>query len=450
MKRIDDAPLNAFHIRVAVYTGGGMFCDGYIIGSIGLALPLLTAEMRLSAVWEGLLAAAVLIGIFAGSVIFGPITDRIGRQKVLVADLILFVVASALQLFVTEPTMLLVLRLILGVAVGADYAIAPVLLSEFVPRRQRGGLLASIQMIWTVGLVSAFLVGLGLQAWLGADSWRWMLAGSAVPALITLMLRIGSPESPRWLISKGRQREARRILDKHFGPEYTVDDADTSTSPTRVSYRALFSRRYLGRTVFAGGFWFCQVFPYFAIATFLPTITEAFGIGDSAGELLYNLLLVCGAVVGLLIIDRIARRSFVIWSFAIVTAALLVLGFWPTAPLAVLLPTFLIIAFVIAAATNLETVYPSEIFPTEIRSAGTGLATGLSRTGAAISTFMLPTALDSLGIGPTMLILAAVAGIGIAISVPLAPETRGVFLAEAARGSAPQTSSPASSTSTHA
>lgn len=152
-KPIDESPITAFHVRACCYTVGGFVCDGYILGTIGLALPQISEQMGLGSVWQGLLGASALIGIFAGSLIFGPITDKIGRQKMLVADLILFIIASVLQLFVDGPIALFVLRFLLGVAIGADYAIGPALLSEFVPRRRRGRLLSSLNATWTVGFV---------------------------------------------------------------------------------------------------------------------------------------------------------------------------------------------------------------------------------------------------------------------------------------------------------
>lgn len=431
-KPLDDSPITAFHVRACLYTVGGFVCDGYILGTIGLALPQITDQMGLNTVWQGLLGASALIGIFVGAFVFGPITDKVGRQKMLVFDLLLFIVASILQLFVTGPVALFVLRFLLGVAIGADYAIGPALLSEFVPKRRRGRLLASLNATWTVGFVAAYGVGILIQGPLGDDAWRWLLASSAIPAIITLLLRLGTPESPRWLVSKGRIDEARKVVDEYFGPEYELEPAQEEGTPTR--YRELFSRRYLGRTVFAGMFWFCQVFPYFGIGTFLPSIIEAFGIGSGVlGEVLFNLFLLAGAAVGWLVMDAISRRSFVIWSFVIVGVALLVLGLNPDMPTVILIPVFLVVAFVISAAADLESVYPSEIFPTEIRASGTGLAAGVSRVGAAISTFVLPSVLDGLGIGPTMLILAAVVGLGAAISIPLAPETRHVTLHQASK-----------------
>ena len=437
MKQLDESPLTRFHLRVCLYTVGGFFCDGYILGSIGLALPLLTSEMNLGPWWEGWLAASALIGIFAGALIFGPLTDKIGRQKLLLFDLILFVVASLAQLWVTEPVLLLVLRLLLGIAVGADYAIGPALLSEFVPRRFRGRLLSSMNATWTDGFVASYGVGIALQSSMGQDAWKWMLASSAVPAVITLLMRLGSPESPRWLMSKGRVDEAQKIVTKYYGPEYTAQELISDEPAQKANYAALFSRKYIGRTVFAGMFWFCQVFPYFGIGTFLPRIVESFGLGEGhMGEILFNVLLLAGAAAGMFLMDRIPRRAFLIWSFAIVGAALLYLGIQPNAPLVILVPVFLIVAFVLSAAADLETVYPAEIFPTEVRASGVGVASAISRAGAAISALLLPSILDDLGIGPTMLILAGVVGLGLVISIPLAPETRGISLDEAGRAKA--------------
>lgn len=301
-----------------------------------------------------------------------------------------------------------------------------------MPRRRRGRLLSSLNATWTVGFVAAYGVGFVLQSF-GDDTWRWLLASSAVPAFITLLLRLGTPESPRWLVSRGRHDEARAIVHKYFGPEYELEEVDEAAG--KVRYRELFTRRYLGRTVFAGMFWFCQVFPYFGIGTFLPSIIDAFGLGEGMlSEVLFNAFLLFGAAVGWLVMDAISRRSMVIWSFVIVGVALLMLGLKPDLPLVILIPTFLVVAFVISAAADLESVYPSEIFPTEVRASGVGLAAGVSRIGAAISTFVLPSVLEGLGIGPTMLILAAVVGLGAAISIPLAPETRRVALHEAAKG----------------
>ena len=427
---IDDAPLNSFHLRVVAYTTGGYFVDGYILGMIGIALALLAPQLGLGAVWTGLIGASALAGIFIGGLIFGWVTDRVGRQTMYVADLILFVVASVLQFFVEGPLALFVLRLIMGIAIGADYAIGSALLSEFLPRKQRGRLLACLNAIWTVGFVAAYVAGYFMQN-MGPEAWRWMLASSAVPAALILALRLGTPESPRWLLSKGRVDEARRVVKEYIHPDADVDDL-VAEQGNETSYRKLFSRRLRRRTLFAGLFWFCQVVPYFAIFTFLPTVLKGLGVtGEFSSEVLLNLFLFAGAIVGVVVMDLMARRTFVIGSFAFLAAVGAALGFFPQAPVPVILILFSLFAFVIAAAADLESVYPAEIFPTEVRASGTGIAAAISRIGAAIGTFLLPTSVEQFGTGPTMLGATAVLLLGLVLSVAWAPETRHVSLSEA-------------------
>jgi MFS transporter, putative metabolite transport protein len=427
---IDDAPLNGFHLRVAAYTTGGYFVDGYILGMIGIALALLAPQLGLGAVWMGLIGASALAGIFIGGLVFGWMTDKVGRQTMYVADLIVFVVASVLQFFVEGPLALFVLRLIMGIAIGADYAIGSALLSEFLPRRQRGGLLACLNAIWTVGFVAAYIVGYFMQD-LGPEAWRWMLASSAVPAALILCLRLGTPESPRWLLSKGRIEEARRVVRDYIHLDADIDDL-VAERGNETSYRRLFSRDLRKRTAFAGLFWFCQVVPYFAIFTFLPTVLEGLGItGEFSSEVLLNLFLLAGAIVGVVIMDMLARRTFVIGSFVFLAVIGAALGLFPQAPVPVILILFSLFAFVIAAAADLESVYPAEIFPTEVRASGTGIAAAISRIGAAIGTFLLPTSVERFGTGPTMLAATAVLVLGAVLSVAWAPETRHVTLSEA-------------------
>lgn len=437
---IDDAPLNGFHVRVAAYTTGGFFIDGYILGMIGIALVQIGPQFGLGSVMSGLIGASALAGIFVGAPLFGWVTDKVGRQTMYVIDLVVFLVASIAQFFVEGALALLLLRLLMGIAIGADYAIGGALLSEFLPKRQRGTLLACLNAIWTVGFVAAYVVGYFLQE-LGPEAWRWMLVSSAVPTAIVLALRLGTPESPRWLLSKGRVDEARSIVKNYIHPDADVDDllaeqAELGQRAERgggTGYGRLFAGDLRRRTAFAGLFWFCQVVPYFAIFTFLPTVLGGLGIsGRFSSEILLNLFLFAGAIAGVVVMDMMGRRTFTIGSFVVLAAVGALLGFFPGAPVGVILVLFAVFAFVIAAAADLESVYPAEVFPTELRASGVGLAAGISRIGAALGTFLLPISVAELGTGTTMLAASAVLVLGAVISYAWGPETRNVALAEAA------------------
>ena len=426
---LDDVPLSRFHIRVTAFTTGGMFCDGYILGIIGIALAVYGPQVGLNALWDGLIGAAALVGLFLGSLIFGPIIDRVGRQIMYLADLCVFVIASLLHLIADEPWEVAAVRFILGLAMGVDYAIGATLLSEFLPRKHRGALLASLNAVWTVGFVAAFVVSY-LMRDLGDDSWRWMLASSAIPAVIVLCLRLGAPESPRWLAARGKTAKARKVLDEYFGEHVVLGEVTTARAAR--PFATLFSRKWRRRTAFASLFWFSQVLPYFALLTFAPTVLGKLGLSDEfTGTLVLNLFQLIGAVVGVIMMSRLTRRGFTIWSFVGMAVALLPFAVAPSLPAVIVMSCFCLYAFLISAAGNLCQVYPAELFATDIRATGVGFASAMSRVGAAIGTFLLPVSLDHLGTQPTMAFGVLVLAMGVVVSVLWAPETRNLTLADA-------------------
>lgn len=420
---LDDAPFGPFHRRIAIYSCGGPFCDGYILGIIAAALAPLSTEIGLTAGWQGLIGAASLVGMFFGGLIFGYLTDLVGRRVMYSADLAVLIVASAAQYWVHGTVALLVLRFVLGLAVGADYPIASALLAEFAPRRQRGRLLAAMIGAWWLGYTVSFIAGYAL----GNEglSWRWMLASSAIPAAIVSLLRLGTPESPRWLTSKGRGAEAQALIDRHIGPGYVLHELEAP----KTSYLSIFRGQYLGRTLFVCVFWSCQVVPTFAIDTFAPDLLRAFGSPDPAfGAALLSLFFMAGVIPAILMIDRVGRRPVLIIPFAVTGVVLLLLGWLPRDARTLIAACFVLFAIFNAGSSVLQWVYPSELFPTEVRATALGFSTAVSRIGAAIGTFLFPIGMQRLGVAQLMMVVAAICGIGWIVSIRFAPETRGLSL----------------------
>lgn len=420
------ARLNRFHIKITALTFGANFTDGYALGSIGIALTAISPAFGLGAGWEGLLGASALIGIFIGAVFFGWISDRYGRRLIFMVSLGVITVATVAQFFVQGPVELLALRLLIGLAIGADYALGSTLVAEFVPKRFRASTLASLTVMWAVGYVAAFFVGSFIID-MSPDAWRWLLASGAISALIVFILRIGTPESPRWLVTKGRIAEARAISERYLGGGLDIDKiaAENQESPASGGYLELFGPKRIKRTMFGILFYNCQVIPYFAIYTFLPTILGDLGFdgdGFAAGALL-NVFLVIGGIAGLWAIAKISRRALTIYTFFIMAAALAVVTVGSGLPIAVVLLAFVVFTFVMSAASNLVSVYPPELFPTELRGAGVGLVNGASRIGSAIGTFLLPVSMVSFGLSATMMALVGILVLGGVISILMAPET---------------------------
>ncbi|MFF3706338.1 MFS transporter [Streptomyces phaeochromogenes] len=434
---LDDAPVSSFHRRIMVVAMGGPFCDGYLLGVMGVALGLITPALALDTLWTGLIAASVLVGVFIGGAVFGPITDRVGRHLMYVLNLATFVVFSALQFFVTEAWQLLVLRLLIGIAIGADYPIASALTTELVPRRMRGPALSGLVLAWWVGYGVSYWVGWALTG-LGDDSWRWMLASGTVPALIFLFMRAGIPESPRWLASRGRMDEAKAVVRKHLGQEVSDEELLAEGRQEQRGGSGLgnlveiFKRGYTVPVVFCSVFWICQVAPAFAVRSFQPQMLSAFGVGSTYGaSALITTIAVAGIGLGLVVVNRIGRRSLLISSFVCINVSLIALAVLPLHWAFVVVALFAAFQFFEAAGSGLQFVYPSELFPTDLRATGVGIATAMSRVGSASSTFLLPIAAEDLGVRGTLGIAVAITLVGLVVSYFLAPETKDLGLTEA-------------------
>jgi putative MFS transporter len=390
-------------LRLLLYANVGLFCDGYILSSVGLALVTLQPHFGLGPAMAGLLGAATLGGIFIGAPLFGHVTDRHGRRVLMIADLAFFVVVSLVQIFATNAWELIVLRFALGLAIGADYPIAGALIAESVPARVRGAAVNSMQVAWFLGAAVAYVAGYALLA-TGPQSWKWILASPALFAAIGLLLRTSAPESPLWLAARAAG---------------TVRTA---------SFFTIFRPQFRGALAFVSAMWLLQVVPLFAIYTFAPTVLGALGLnaGSSpAGSVAVTAAFLLGSLLSLPLVERWGRRPLCIAGFAIavIAFALLLVG-----NVAIVVTCFLAYAVGIGAAAGLELTYPTELFPTSIRATATGFAAGVSRIGAFIGTFALPSLLARFGIASIVAgaLLLSLCGLGIAWR--WAPETKGIHL----------------------
>jgi putative MFS transporter len=426
---IDDAPVTGFHRKLAAACSGGPLLDGYLLGIVGIALTGITAELKLSTTMAAMIGVAALVGMFFGGLVFGPITDRIGRKPMYTIDLLVLVGASVLSVFVTSAWQLLVLRFIIGIAIAADYPIATALLSEWLPRKRRASMFSWVIIIWYLGTAVAYLVGYVITAALGDGGWRWMLGSSAILAGIIFLLRLGTPESPRWLVGAGRSEEARQVIEESIGVSVSAADlADVPIDEERGSLAELFRHGNLRRMAFVVIFFTCAIIPLFALLTFGPQLLGSFGLGTgnsaNLGTAVINLVFAIGCLPAMKLLESVGRRRTIIWSFGLMIIPLFALGVWSHAPAPFAVACFCLYALFSGGPGILEWAYPNELFPTRIRAAALGVAIALTRFGAAVGTFLVPLSLTSWGTGPTMLAGAGITLIGLLACVFWAEETR--------------------------
>ncbi|WNC94942.1 MFS transporter [Paraburkholderia sp. FT54] len=422
----ENAPLTPFHLRVTFAGTGGQFSDGFVLGIIGIALAIATPQLHLNAVWLGILGAASLAGLFAGSLFAGSFVDRFGRRALFNYDMALFAVISVAQFWVTSPTQLLILRLLLGITLGFDYVVSKALVVEYSPMRLRGRLLSWLAIAWALGYACAYVVGYLLKDH-GPDIWRVMLLSSAVPAAVVFLFRVRIPESPLWLQRKGRTAEAMAIIRDNIGPNIVLNRpagaAQAGSSGSAIT--KVFSGQWRTRLFIACFFYMCLVIPYFSLGTFSPMVFASLHIQDKfLAGLIYNVFLLLGTVAGALVVDRISRRAFLLGGFFLSAIVLACLSFGSHLPGTAVVALFAVFALVLSGTNNLCFLYPQELFTTELRATALGFAVAASRIGSAVTTFLFPSIVAIYGGQAAVYLCVVVLAVGGVICAIWAPETR--------------------------
>ena len=428
-KTLNDVTMNPFLRKVTLFSAGGSFLDGYVLALMGVALTQIVPTFDLAPEWSAAIGASVLAGIFVGTIVGGYLTDRIGRRKMFVIDIVAIGVFSVLCVFTSTPLELVLARFFVGVFVGADYPIATSLIAEYTPKRSRAVSMGMVSAAWYLGATVASFVGFGLYGVEGG--WKIMLGSAVIPCIILLIGRHNIPESPMWLAQKGRKAEAEEIIHRVYGEDVgiEIEEAGEKTKITKI-----FRKGYLKRILYLGMLVLCQVVPMYAIYTFGPDIMMAFGLGEGRqailGESAVSFFFLIGSIPAMFWLNSMGRRPLLIGSLALMSVGLLILGLFPAAPMFVIIFAFGLYAFFSGGPGILQWLYPNELFPTEIRASAVGMAIAFSRIGTVIATYATPLFLAAYGIGPTMLVAAGLVIVGLLLSIKLAPETKGRSLIE--------------------
>lgn len=430
-RKFDDIRFSSIHRRIMLWGSGGPFLDGYVLVIIGVALHQLTPILKLDAQWIGLLGAGTLAGLFIGTSLFGYISDRVGRRKMFLVDIAAIGLISIATMFVSTPAELLVMRVLIGIVIGADYPIATSMITEFSSTRQRAFAVGFIAAMWYVGATCANLVGFWLYDMV--DGWRWMLGSAFIPCLIILIGRFDLPESPRWLLRKGRVKECEQMMIKLFGEPLVFDDEPQQ----ETRFLQLFNKRHFPFVLFVAVIWTCQVIPMFAIYTFGPQIVGLLGWDEgknaALGNVVISLFFMLGCIPAMYWLNSLGRRPLLIGSFAMMTGALALLGWVDHMQISLVVIAFAVYAFFSGGPGILQWLYPNELFPTDIRASAVGVIMSISRIGTVISTWALPVFIARYGISTVMLIGAFISLVGLVVSVLFAPETKGLTLNESGK-----------------
>ncbi|MFE6616901.1 MFS transporter [Amycolatopsis sp. NPDC057786] len=423
--------------KIFLIGGLGYMFDAWDVALNGFLTPLVGAEFGLSAGAKGLVATANLIGMAVGAVAWGTIADRIGRKKAFSVTLLLFALFSVLGAFAPNVETFLALRFLAGIGLGGCIPVDYAIVSEFSPRKQRGRVLSAMDGWWPIGTTLAAVTATLLLPVEG--NWRWMLVLMILPALLLFWVRRGVPESPLYLVRKGREAEARAVIDdlvRRTGatPEpYTVPPAvveDTRGGAVAAAFDQLrrvwaFNPRI---TAVAWSLFISVMLVYYAALSWMPSILRAQGFGEIAAfasTALMNATGIVGVAVAVLLVDKVGRKRIIMVAGPLTALSLVVFSLLLDTPAAavVAIGAFGLFALVVIPVMY---AYVSELYPTELRASGFGWASSSSRAITGFAPLLFGSVLwPVLGLPLTFAVLGVLVVAAVLFMMTGAPETRG-------------------------
>lgn len=426
-----------YFISAVAATSGLLF--GFDIAVINGAIVFLEKEWRLSELQTELAASSLLVGCIFGAAFGGWLSDLWGRRNALLLSAFLFAVSAIGASLPHGLAEFAVARVLGGLAIGVASVLAPLYIAEISPARIRGRLVAMNQMAIVSGILLSYLANWGLS-FLGSGSWRYMFAVAAIPALIFFIALFFVPESPRWLMEKGREAEARQVLERATGVReatVAIDALKEVISVESGTFSELFKpgiRRALGLAIVLA---IMQQWAGVNTVLFYGSkiLSDQVGATSALGaNVLIGLINFVCTIIALGLIDRLGRKALLIFSAAAmaISHVILALCFLRTNPPAALIVGAMLLcvaAFAVGLGPGVWVVL-SEIFPTRIRGRAMAVATVALWVACTVLTMTFLTLSRTLGRNGAFLIYGGMCAFTALFVFFVVPETRGKTLEE--------------------
>ncbi len=392
LERLEALPVGRFHYKLLLVTGLGWLFDSMDTGLIAFILPVLAKEWGLAPGQMGLIGSIGLIGMALGAVISGTVADRIGRKKVFTITVLLYSIASAFCALSWNYQSLLVFRFLVGFGLGGELPVAATLVSEYAPSRVRGRFIVLLESFWGLGWIAAACIA---YFFIPVYGWRMAFLIGALPALYVCLIRLHMPESVRYLLTRGRVDEARQIvlsLEKQLHVPSALFTGETETVPVvaKASFRELWKKPFMSRTIMLWLVWFGINFSYYGIFMWLPSLVFQQGftvVKTFEYVLIMTLAQLPGYYCAAWLVDKIGRK-YTLSAFLLFSGvASYFFGHASTA--ATLMMWGSVMSFFNLGAWGVLYTYTPEQYPTAIRALGSGWAAGFGRFGGMAAPMMV-------------------------------------------------------------
>jgi putative MFS transporter len=421
--RLENVPFSRWHLRPRVVVGTATFFDAFDALSLAFVLPVLVPLWQLSPGQIGVLIAIGYLGQLLGALIFGSLAESIGRIRSAAAAVAIMSVMSLGCAMSATLAALLACRFVQGIGVGGEMPVAAVYINELSKARGRGRFFLLYEMIFPVGLMATGQIGAVLVPMFG---WQVMFLIGGIPGLIVTWLLLRLPESPRWLITKGRLAEAEAIVsdmeahaDRHVLPAVPPGQPGGAAVPSpapRGSWSDLLGRPYRRRTATVWTLWSCAYFITNGLNNWMPTLYNRVYHLDLQQSLRAGTLTNVVQVIVLLgcafLIDRTGRRRWTAACFVIGGLLLALLGLARAPSVGVVITVVTLSYGVVGSANAVLYLYTPEIYPTRMRAIGTGAATCWLRLASAVGPLLVGYIVAAEGIRSVFLMFAGVAIVG--------------------------------------
>jgi len=428
---VDAQPATKTAFWIILIALGGVFVDAYDFTSLGIGVVQLSGQFHLSPFEVGSVTATMALGAVAGALWGGYYTDKIGRYKMFLLDLIFLVVAAIGAALSVNLTMLLFFRFLMGIGVGLDFPVALSFVAEFVGARRKGGSINLWQPMWYVAASCTGLVILPFYYFgVGANLWRIAVGFGAVPALLILVLRYRfMDESPIWAAQNLGLERAAQVLKKTYGVAVQVAPEPPPPAGPRFEFKEIFSSKYRSSTILVSIICATQSMEYFAVGFNLPTLsTKMFGsdfLFAILGAILFNLFGIVGGMSGAAATASIGPRRLAIIGYIVVIVSLLGIYFggvnMPVGAVALLIGLFIFGHSFGPGAEGMTMATLS--FPARIRGCGTGWAQGMLRVGSILGFYFFPLVVAAAGLQRMMLFLTIVPLLGLIAAISIGWKT---------------------------
>ncbi|MFP7255610.1 sugar porter family MFS transporter [Terribacillus goriensis] len=413
---------------------------GYDTGVISGALLYIDEDLGLNSFTEGLVVSSLLVGAIISAAITGRVTDKIGRKKTIIAAGILFLIGALSAGLAVNVTTMVIARVILGLAVGCSTTIVPLYLSELAPKEKRGSLASLNQLLITIGILSSYLVNYALS---DAGAWRWMLGLAVIPAAILIIGMLFMPESPRWLLTAGKEEQARAILKRVRGENASIDEEVSEVKKAEKEdeggIKELFSSWVRPALIAGMGIAFLQQFIGInTIIYYTPITLENAGFADSAailGTVGIGAVNVLMTIIAIRFVDKINRKTLLMAGNIGMVVSLVVLStvnlLAPDSTAATWAIIICLGTFIVSFSTTwgpVVWIMLPELFPTKVRGIGTGVATFALHGANLIVSLLFPILLNAIGISYLFYIFAVIGILAFLFVKFFTTETRGKSL----------------------